>query len=637
MLRGICHGLWAVSGGGRCCAGAAQNALKEKPDPLPFLDAGIEKLERNYAGSNVSLQKGDKFAEQYFVFPNKITEQEINENCFKNPALAGNYWLLLRANSDLWSPVLVDDFGNCVIGKLQGKKVIFSSVLLDYQKHCDLLQNILVNLMVENMSLAILETGTPDTLGFSYFLNSLENNKLYYKRYANDEESTRDLLYNIRLGVHSAILVNDTTMGALSEQLLESINQYGVKLIQIKDSAPNTSDSFLVHSVDKSVALLFSKIELKIQEELASGFVSGSFMKTVEVLMKLKEFEKDGMTKGSYTKESIAHALEQISSHMHEDGSYDKTFGATCKALWLFATFLGKNDKLTRASYQYIKHQNSIESIRERLEKHFALAPFEKDPAAYLREQCAAHIWEVIDGDFAAVTEYDFLTILKVALQIGEEKMLTELFGFIKAHTDARGEFFNSYVTAAVSSYLIDMYDIVGRVRYKEKIRSLLFDMVIYLRHINTQNMSIEEVLQVVCALYKFETVVSFPVNDLTELIFKTGTFPHDYHAFENQINKYQKSRLEIDRIVQENKTVERENRILRIYKKGFFVLLSLLVVSVYFTVYALTSLAGAGNGNLFATVFAKIVASWPSLFTLLIVPVVTFIFDRYLKKREDK
>lgn len=614
-----------------------QNSLKEKQNPLPFVDEKIDKLEKNYAGENLSFRKNDRFSEQFFAFPNPISVEEITKNCFRNSALSGLYWMLLRANPEDWSPILLDGNGNAVISKMRHKNVIFSSVLLDYQKHKSLLQNVLINLMIDNVSLAILESEAPETLGFSYFLNSLDIGKRYYKRYSNNKEGIRRLLNNVQLGIHSAVLVNNKDLAELSEDILSTIDRYGVKLIQVNDKDYDSkSDSFTVHSVDKSIPLRFSKIELQIQEELSGGFVSGSFMKTVEVLKKIKEFEEEGLTKGNYTKESISHVMDMIASHICEDGSYDKTFGATCKALWLFSEFLGKNDKRTMATYKYIKSQNNIESIRENFERHYILSGFEKDSKQYLEENCAKAIGEVIHNKFSTITEYDFLTILKVALGIKEEAVLKELFVYIKSNTASNGEFFNSYVTAIVLSYMIDMYQLIADEKYREQIRELLFDMVMFLRSVDSEKMSIEEVLEIICALYKFETVVSYPVSDLTELIFKTGTFPKDYHDFEKQINNYEKSRMEMDQMMHSNKEMEQENHALHIYKKGFFIAISALAVVIYLAVFMLIVLANTSD-NIFETLFETIAESWLSMFSLLIVPIFSYVFNKHLKKGGDK
>lgn len=613
-----------------------QNSLKEQDSPFPFIDDSVIRLESNYAEKYVSLQKAGGVTDSYYNFPNKISIKEITDNCYGNTTVSGKYWLLMRASEENWSPIMLDSLGNAVIAKHNSKKVIFSSILLDYQKHKSLLQNILVNLLSDNRSLAILQSNGEDTLGFSYFLNSLENNKLYYKKYTGDEESLDDLVENSRLGVHSAILINHDLVATLPQKIKDIVEKYGVKLIELNDQAFDKSDSFTVHSVDKSLSLMFSKLELQIQEDLSTGFISKSFMKTVEVLAKLKEFESDGLTRGVYNKESINHVLELMSPHMKEDGSYDKTFGATCKAFWVFANFLGKNDELSKATYAYIKKSTDVDTLREKLERFYALSLLESDPQKYLSNTCSDIINDVIYSRFEYITEYDFIKIMQVALEIGDENMLMGMFNYISDNVSESGELFNSYVTSIVSSYLIDMYAIISNDKAKERIRELLFDMVLYLRKINISEMPLEESLHTVSTLYKFETVVSFPIDDLTEIIFNTGNFPHEYHAFENQINVYQKTRLEIDAIENENRDLKKSNKAMQIYKKVFFGMLSAIAVLIYFTVYLAIVINDSGTG-VFNALFSTIVKSWPSIFTLAVVPLVSFVFKKYINNKKDK
>ncbi len=623
-------------GQGGACVVMHQNSLKGQENPFPFIDDSVAHLESNYAEKFVSLQKPGGATDAYFNFPNKITIEQITDNCYGNSALSGKYWLLMRPSENMWSPIMLDSLGNMVIAKHNSKKVIFSSLVLDYQKHIGLLHNILINLLSDNRSLAILQSQASDTLGFSYFLNSLENKKLYYKKYTNDEQGLDDLVENARLGVHSAILINNDLLPSLPEKIKETVDKYGVKLIELNDQKLEKSDSFTVHSVDKSLALMFSKLELKIQEDLAGGFVSGSFMKTAEVLTKLKEFESEGMTRGIYDKNSISHVLELMSSHMKEDGSYDKTFGATCKAFWVFATFLGKNDGLTKATYGYIKKNKGVDTVREKLERFSAISVLEDDPKKYLCETCSDIINDVIYSRFEYITEYDFIKLTQVALEIGDERMLMGMFNYITDNASESGELFNSYVTSIVSSYLIDMYGMISNEKAKERIRALLFELVLYLRKINISQMSLEESLHTVCTLYKFETVVSFPIDDLTEIIFKTGNIPHEYHTFENQINVYQKTRLEIDNIENENKELRQKNKSMSIYKKVFFGMLTMLAVLIYFGVYMFIVLNDS-EVSVFYKIFLKIKESWPSLFTLAVVPLITFVFEKYIKNKKDK
>ena len=621
---------------GGACLLLHQNNLKGIENPFPFLEGSILRLESSYAEKYISLSADEGSAEAYFTFPNKITIDQITETCYKNTAVSGKYWLLMRPFEGEWYPIMSDSLGNAVISRHNRHKLIFSSLLLDYQKHTDLLYNVLINLLSDNHSLAILQREANETLGFSYFLNSLENNKFYYKRYTIDEESVDDLIRNARLGIHSTILLNEDLVPSLPTRITDIVEKYGVKLIEINEKKLEKSDSFTVHSADKSLALMFSRLELKIQEDLSKGFILGSFMKTVEILSKLKEFEGEGMTVGRYDKNAISHVLELMSPHLKDDGSYDKTFGATCKAYWIFHNFLGQNDELTKAAYTYIKKNQDVSSVREILERYSALALAESDPRKYLADNCTDVIRDVIDSRFEYITEYDFIKILAVAVEIGDDRMLCGLAQYVKDNVSENGELFNSYVTAIVSSYMIDMYGIVTDRREQERIRALLFDMVLYLRRINLKHLPLEEALQTVCTLYKFENVVSFPIDDLTEIIFKTGNFPHEYHAFENQIHTYQKTRLEIDTIENENKELRHKNKSLGIYKKSFFAILCLASVLLYVCVYLAIALNDSGV-PLIATVLEKIKESWPSLFSLLVIPLVSFLYKKFIQNKKEK
>lgn len=620
---------------GGACLIMHQHSLKGHEKPFPFIDDSVDVLESNYAEKNVTLKKGSGITDAYFNFPNKISIGDVMSACDKNSAVPGKYWLLMKAAENQWSPIMSDNLGNGVIVRHNSKKVIFSSILLDYQKHINLLHNLLINLLSENRSLAILKNDALETLGFNYFLNSLESKKFFYKEYENNQQGLDDLVTNTSLGVHSAILINHDAFLSLPNIIKETVEKYGVKLIEITDERYEKSDSFTVHSVDKSIALMFSKLELQIQQELANGFISGSFMQTAEILSKLEEFECRGMTTGVYDKNTISNVINRMKSHVKEDGSYDSTFGATCKAFRVFATFLGKDDPLTKATYKYIQNSKDVTTIREKLERFYAISLLENNPKEYLCSACSNIINDEIHSKYVNITEYDFIKLMQVALVIGDEEMLIGLLEYIEDNIGESGELFNSYITSIVSSYLLDMYDLIANEKIKERIRSLLFDLIIYLRKVNISQMSIEESIHTLCALYKFETVVSFPIDDLTEIIYKTGNFPHEYRMSRTQIKVCEKDRINVDAVKNENAKLQEENKALKAYKMISFIMLVALVLFVYIGVYVVLVINDCGV-NVVNALFTKIRESWASLFSLAIVPLISLVYKKYIKNKKD-
>ena len=616
-----------------------QNSLKEKVNPYPFLGLNPNnKVIGQYAGETVEIKKANGIIDQFFRFPNKVDVGEIYNVCLNNKALSGCYWTLNHLDDkDLWLPLIVDSLFNPIIVRSLRRKIVLSSLLLDYQDHYNFFNNILINLIVDNNSLAIVEAEANQSLGYNYFLNSLDIKKLFYKKYGVSNDDLIDLIENISLGVHSAILISSEIKSILPQKVLDLTNQYGIKLIEISDNELSQNDSFVVHTVEKNICIDFSNIELRIQQELEYGLISNSFLKTVEVLMKLVAFQKEGLTSGKYDRNKISKVFEIIGKHLNDNGSYDNTFGATCKMLWLFVEFLGKDDKLTKSAYNWITTQTNYLSVREKLQYYYTLSLFEENPATYLNENCREDIMDLIENDFDTISEYDFLTVMRVAVRIKDEEILYNLFEYIKRHS-SKGILYDSYVTAIIASYLIEIDEIIDNSKKKQNIQSLLFQMIIYLRNVrqNSRNLSLEEELEIICALYRFETVVSFPVNDLTELIFRTGNFPKVYKSYEVGIDHFQKVRMEKEKAEKDNRIYEKEIKRLQVYRYCLFVSIILIVLAIYLLIYFMIIFDSKGL-NFIPLLFEKIKESWPTLFAAVIIPVITFIVDRYLKKKDKK
>ena len=270
--------------------------------------------------------------------------------------------------------------------------------------------------------------------------------------------------------------------------------------------------------------------------------------------------------------------------------------------------------------------------IREEIEKYIVLAMFQENPKEYMRLHCQERIQKVIDSDYEAITEFDFLSIMRGALIYEDEDMLMELLNFVQRNTKANGEFFDLYTTSVMSTFLIDFYNKVENQQRKNRIRRLLFEQIMYMQSADHSHMSIEEEVQYVSALYEFESEVSFPVSDITELILSAGRLPREFHNLDKQIRFYEKSRESIDALLMENDNVNKENMTLKKYKISFYACLTIAFVLLYVAIYLLIIISDEGM-PLITTLFGKIKETWVSLFTLIIVPVASYIYNKFLKK----
>ena len=70
----------------------------------------------------------------------------------------------------------------------------------------------------------------------------------------------------------------------------------------------------------------------------------------------------------------------------------------------------------------------------------------------------------------------------------------------------------------------------------------------------------------------------------------------------------------------------------LKKYKISFYACLTIAFVLLYVAIYLLIIISDEGM-PLITTLFGKIKETWVSLFTLIIVPVASYIYNKFLKK----
>jgi len=639
-------------------------------NPLPFLGDSVLRLEPDYHGSDDGRNEKGSFiptkqGAPYFCFPNKIDVNSVFKQAHENPSFRGDFWQVLRSVDNSWYPIMTDPQGDPLISRMIGKKVIFSSLLLDYQQHYDLLENVLINLITCNVTLAVFKDSEKDNLGFSYFLNHLENCKCYVKRYGAADKAT--MLSNIACGVHSGVLVADGMMDCLTDEDKALIDKNGVKLIKLRDKDEDGDDFYEVHSVDKVGCLNFARMELAVQEEFDKAPERSSFLVRTELLKVMTEFSRRGLTSGVYDKNSLSAFLNVVKATVDRsgNGSYDNTFGATCKALWAFYTLLGENDPYTIAARKYIEDYDvSKSAARDKLEKYCTLSLFVENRADYLRENCGELLWDVNIG---RINEYDMLKMFEAALIMKNAAVFGRLVTFIETRVYSKDIALGAYAASVTASHLIDAYIILSEDKGKHselchRIEVLLFVLIKQLPKFATEKYRVEERLYAVCSLYKFENITAFPVSDLAELIFNQGAFPRQMHSSRQALNTFEELRIKRETLESQNeqlkKEVETQSKLLetqndklnkeegklaalrkngKLYKKSFFVCLSLLVVAVYIVIYLLIMLSDTGI-PVISELFKKIISSWPTLFTVMIVPIVEFIHNRFIKeKNKDK
>ena len=621
---------------------------------LPFLGKNIRLIKDSRAKEERESDERCYLAtpqgKAYLSFPNLVSPAETFTHAMGCPGIPGDYSMILEGNENEWLTVMTDAQGRGVIKRAVDKKIVFSSVMLDYQRHLKLLENVLVNLLTSNMSLAVFKERAENNLGFSYFLNHLENQKLYFKHYSADEREY--MLENIKCGVHSGVLVGSGMMERLTDEDLRAIDMAGVKLIKLRDRKNDGDDFFEVHSVDKTSCLNFARAEREVQEELAKSSRESSFMVRVDLLSALSEFK--GLCRGEYTADKLEVLLSDAKRRVDDsgNGSYDDTFGATCRVLWLFYTFLGAEDEYTRRVYKYVSECDVCRNAaREKLDKYNMLSLFEANRAEYLRANCAPIINAT---DIDDINEYDMLMLLDIAYTTDDTALTEKLVGYAEKHIDGHHVGFGIYAAAVTASRLTDIYQCLSNrsdavsCDICRRIERLLFDLIKYFNSDSYICSRVDERLRVACALYKFESVTSFPVADLAELLFKTGTFPKEKCEQEGYIDSYQSVRLKNDSLYLEKERLEqecaeKEKKVGDLKKEvrhksrleiALYLALFVCVVAVYLVVDLTIKLVDLGE-PIVDNMIEKAVNWWPAFVGAIIIPFAKHIIKRFSKKKQ--
>ena len=152
---------------------------------------------------------------------------------------------------------------------------------------------------------------------------------------------------------------------------------------------------------------LLQDAELRIQAELRSGYIDGSFWSTAETLQTLRSLSHSA---GDY-RQLVRHALEIANEH-DRDGSYDEVFGATCAFLWMRGTFLGADAKETKATARWIRARIEKYDTREQ-----ALAYLTLDELRLLtREEMKSPVSLLNTLEPERLSEIDLVVYLRAAL-----------------------------------------------------------------------------------------------------------------------------------------------------------------------------------------------------------------------------
>ncbi|QSZ41240.1 hypothetical protein GJV85_03630 [Sulfurimonas aquatica] len=534
---------WIQSNGGRGCLCMHQLRLaSEKNSSLMFLPeylnnvSAVKRLPgEKSADGNISFGfKAEKH--NLCLYPNKINPQNIKRIALEYKSLPGIYWhYWSNVNLSDWE-ILINDlstdenFRPLIINsrKPDQGRIVLSALTLDWQKQEDVLQNILTYVVEGKHSTAILSSYDNTNRSFEYFMSILRSKKTPFRNY-NISDQLEILTNSILNNIHNILLLGPNISlselpSNLSKNVKEKVNEGKLKLISIKDTDGDFS-SFSVFGRERSAQELLYAAELKIQSELHTGYIDGSFWSTIETLQILNNLDR---LQSSY-KQFISKVLILMSKH-DKNGSYDEVFGATCALLWIRGIHLGITSYKTEETFQWIKERISEYESREQLQAYLIIIELKIESAVI--NELVENIFKGIDFD--SLSEIDIIVYLKAMIASNNTNFLLKLIFLLKDKQKENGSWIDLATTATSISVLIDILLHIQLDKLdKASIENIIYNGVNYIQNslqsatVNVNNEcypwdgKASTTVKCINALFRYEELISLPVNELIKFITK--------------------------------------------------------------------------------------------------------------------
>jgi len=326
------------------------------PDPYDVCVEIRSRATERTTSSNLEIISSER-QHPVVTYPEKIDTSLIIQQCLHNKLVTGIYWNHLKPkNPETYSPVLVDSQyqpnRNILLVSRPDlhPRVVISTLVVEWQGHDALWQNIIRYVVEGRPSIAIVAKKGTSSESFSFLTAAIQIKKIGAARY---EFDNLNKITTITAGPHDA-LVLDPAWSA------DEIIAYNNKC-QIL-STPGFSRIFYFDQTGQGEVIVNTISRFKDFHRISRSaliwlvaqgghkdkpYWGGSFWTTVDVLCTLRDF---GYPVKQYE------ALLRVEIEKHDiDGSYDEVVGTTCGLLDVYSLLYGRNDARYKRTLEWIK------------------------------------------------------------------------------------------------------------------------------------------------------------------------------------------------------------------------------------------------------------------------------------------
>lgn len=597
-------------------------------DYLDFLPIDKESISLVVGTSNNSSRiKFSTFERKKLIlnYPHKIQEGMVQERALNSKNIAGLYWHSIEADKTYWEPVIEDE-NKTLFSVYKSSKVIVTSLLLDWQEHEELLFNTLGYLMRKSLPIAFVcnEDTSNDTR--EYILKYFNIRQIEVVNYYLSKDIDK-LKSNLQQQLHQVILFNEgfdvNQLYETNSEIKTLISDNDVRSIVLNYD----KGSFLLYGTANSLYDIGLSLELYIKNELATGYVEGSFWKTIEVLQSLRVLNPQ--FDGEY-KDNLDSINDRIANSIVE-GTYDKTFQATCALLWYRRSVRGI--KNTSKTQKWLNTKVSGLSAHD-----YLFLAYYKNKARISDVDL-----EVLEEKFIEVInnnpkELDLTILLHIAYHYKLKKDYLDKVLDLIEQTYYRNGQLNIYNKANISFVLIELFN---EKRLNENMKSILFDTIIELRkyiinaEIKKGRFEIVSLIKAIEACSKFEKELKFPTTELFKLVHPKNELEV---VSKVDLMNAEEMRIKYYNMFRENETNKRKLKKLRYHN---YLLISLIYISFSLIYGAFSLLIYFNDEQRFNSLLESIKVTWPYHTAILSVCmfVIAFLINAIGKSyaKEDK
>lgn len=424
------------------------------------------------------------------LYPNRIDTVELRQHAIGFKSLRGLYWHYWdNINLSEWDTLFVDNSYEpenrailLVTKESSDKRIVISSLTLDWQKQRPLLANLLTYVIEGRHNTAVLSDEKKADTAFDYLIRTIESRKFPFQKYFAGD-SLDFLKKNLKDGVHTTLLlgpyVDPAKLDAEFNLTIRNLVMNGqLKLLSIEKEGDQFR-RFSLSGRERFAYRLLQDVELKIQAELKSGYVDGSFWSTAETLKTVESLDQ----KSANYNELVDSALDEARKDHDREGSYDEVFGVTCAFYWMRAFYLGTKSEYSKATESWIRNNISNYEIREQALAYTTfselgtLIPNDKNSLVLILDHLSIE----------QLSEIDLIVFLKAALTIKHYKIMPALVTNLNNNQNTEGAWVDLATTATATSLLIDTLEALKKDspiynKVKPDIEKMIFKSVIHIQ-----------------------------------------------------------------------------------------------------------------------------------------------------------